>query len=291
MNPFASQCSPSSVAMVQYGGAVKANGSEGRLHDLIIHESIKQLIRDMQELEARTACLEHENASLKLKNSQLELALKSMKHQMASGFCAPAVQGNLSGYAASDGSSNGMFTSWLCPRLCSGLTCRPDIPAASHDTTVLEKKVSEHQNTVTEILEKFNEKLSVEASKRKELAKQCHEHLSVETSKREELVKQVNESQYTLKGVQGRAGVLESNFKTIVKAYQNAHDARCEIDNAATRQALYELYHRYTTLIDDATGEKLDDLWELRDWVVVRLALFDLYGKALQEAKTADIGL
>lgn len=63
------------------------------------------------------------------------------------------------------------------------------------------------------------------------------------------------------------------------------------IDDCATKDALYELYHGYTKEIDDATGDKLDELCDLRDWVVVRLALFDAYGKALREAKTADIGL
>lgn len=63
------------------------------------------------------------------------------------------------------------------------------------------------------------------------------------------------------------------------------------INFCATREALYELFHAYTKDIKDATGEKMDELLDLRDWVIVRLALYGLYEKAMQEAKTADVGV
>ena len=66
-----------------------------------------------------------------------------------------------------------------------------------------------------------------------------------------------------------------------VKTLVEVRLAKREIDNAATRDTLYELYHPYTEDIDKATGAALDELWDLRD----------LYGRALREAKSADIGL
>lgn len=77
------------------------------------------------------------------------------------------------------------------------LTTPIDFTAATNDTTAVEKKVIEHQDTVTKILEKFNE------------------HLSSGATKQEELGKQFTEIQGVLKNVKGRTGVLESKFKTI----------------------------------------------------------------------------
>lgn len=69
-------------------------------------------------------------------------------------------------------------------------------PAPS-DAILLEKQVREHQGTVIEILEKFNE------------------HLQAETKKREEQSKQFTEVQGVLKNIKGRTGYLESKFKTL----------------------------------------------------------------------------
>lgn len=67
------------------------------------------------------------------------------------------------------------------------------------------------------------------------------------------------------------------------------------IDNCPTRERLYEYYQSYSKDIEQAASngyqEYQDNLWALRDRVIIRLTLFDGYGKAVQEAKTADIGL
>lgn len=69
------------------------------------------------------------------------------------------------------------------------------------------------------------------------------------------------------------------------------------VDDAATKEALHFMYHQLTRLMD-GKGKKedgiafqgsLDELFTLRDRVVFRLAVFDLYGKALKEAQTADV--
>lgn len=67
------------------------------------------------------------------------------------------------------------------------------------------------------------------------------------------------------------------------------------IDNCPTREALYEYYQNYSKEIErtasSASQDYQDNLWALRDRVIVRLVLFDGYGKAVQEARKADIGL
>lgn len=64
------------------------------------------------------------------------------------------------------------------------------------------------------------------------------------------------------------------------------------IDNCPTRDHLYELYHQFTKAMDNTSNsEDQDDLWELRDRVLVRLAIFDLYGIAVKEAKVAETHL
>jgi archaellum component FlaC len=73
-----------------------------------------------------------------------------------------------------------------------------NVTANGSDTASLKKRVDEHQDTVNAILERFNE------------------YLMSEVSKRDKLEKQVNEFQYLLKNVKGRVGVLESKFKAMV---------------------------------------------------------------------------
>lgn len=107
MNPNASQFCPSALAMVQHIGAVKESDFENCPRDMIIHESLKHLIQEVQELKGRTAYIEEENGHLTRKNEKLELELSSLKKASANGSAAPAVQANLTGYAASDISSSG----------------------------------------------------------------------------------------------------------------------------------------------------------------------------------------
>ncbi|KAK3681513.1 hypothetical protein LTR37_020876 [Vermiconidia calcicola] len=73
---------------------------------------------------------------------------------------------------------------------------------------------------------------------------------------------------------------------------------RQTLDNCPTRDTLHQMYHRLTRLIDaspkDRAGPFLgdeDELWALRDRVVCRLALFELYGHAVQEAMKAHVDL
>ena len=104
--------------MVHYGGAVKAIHSEGRPHDLVVHESMKQLLHEVQDLKARTESLERDNAGLKLANVHLKQELKAAKNLTTSSFFPLAVQSNLSGYAASEASSTG--------RVVHGIAISPD---------------------------------------------------------------------------------------------------------------------------------------------------------------------
>lgn len=76
-----------------------------------------------------------------------------------------------------------------------------------------------------------------------------------------------------------------------LKALENEKEIERKIDNAATRDLLYEMYHRYTKDLDNAEGDRYDAIWAYRDRVVWRLSTFEAYGKALKEVKSADIGL
>lgn len=72
------------------------------------------------------------------------------------------------------------------------------------------------------------------------------------------------------------------------------------IDDASTKDALYRCFADLSSMIasgDDGMtrtcGEfhgTFSELWPLRDRVVYRLASFDSYVVAFQEAKTADLG-
>lgn len=81
------------------------------------------------------------------------------------------------------------------------------------DTAGLEKKVQEHQGTVTQILEKFNESLVAG------------------TTKQEELSKQLTEIQGVLKNVKGRTGVLESKIKSVAAEVDELEVAVQEVRN------------------------------------------------------------
>ena len=73
------------------------------------------------------------------------------------------------------------------------------------------------------------------------------------------------------------------------------------IDNCSTRDGLYQMYHQLSRDIDAAgklhpffsgpfEGTE-DELWAFRDHVIVRLAVFEAYGKALKEAQKAEVDL
>ena len=69
-----------------------------------------------------------------------------------------------------------------------------------------------------------------------------------------------------------------------------------KIDDAATRDSLCIMYKQLSN--DIYKSKRIgpfegnpDELWALRDRVVRRLALFDKYDAALQEAKNADVDL
>lgn len=83
--------------------------------------------------------------------------------------------------------------------------------------------------------------------------------------------------------------MLNQQLNLLMDAFQKFKEMYRKIDGCPTRDALYQMYHDYTDDMEDASGDQLDELWDLRDRVVVRLALFDLYGKALKEAKSADV--
>lgn len=107
MNPNAAQFSPSSTAVVEFGGPVKSDVFDHRPQDLIVHESIRQLVQDVQELKERAVTLEHENLSLKQTNVQLKLRVETLEQASINASIAGAVKPNLSGYAASESSSTG----------------------------------------------------------------------------------------------------------------------------------------------------------------------------------------
>jgi hypothetical protein len=109
MNPNASQFSPSALAMIKHDGAVNASDFENCPRDLVVHESLKHLIQEVQELKLRATNLEDENTQLRGENEQFKLQLSSLKKAFANGSAAPAVGTNLTGYVASDTSSTGML--------------------------------------------------------------------------------------------------------------------------------------------------------------------------------------
>lgn len=107
MNPLASQFSPSSFAVVPYGGPVKANRAEAHPKDLIMHESIKTLVHEVQELRVEMHDVKTRAIILEQENGHLKLQMTALKQLQRHDTGAPAVQGNISGYAVSDVSSTG----------------------------------------------------------------------------------------------------------------------------------------------------------------------------------------
>lgn len=79
-------------------------------------------------------------------------------------------------------------------------------------------------------------------------------------------------------------------LKTLERDVDNRTKDKRAIDNCATKDRLYEMYNQFTTTIDNTLdSQDQDDWWELRDRVLVRLAIFDLYGTAVREAKAAVV--
>ena len=100
MNPNAMQFSPINGAVVKHTAA--SDHTDDNTRDLIMHESIKQMLHEMSELGDRVVNVEQENATLKLE-------VKFLKQSQANGVNGLAVKSNLTGYAASEASSSGRF--------------------------------------------------------------------------------------------------------------------------------------------------------------------------------------
>ena len=72
-----------------------------------------------------------------------------------------------------------------------------------------------------------------------------------------------------------------------------------QVDDAATKDALYRMYHQLTDAVfnEDARGRSgpfhgdPDMLFTLQGRVIRRLALFDHITPAMEEAKAADVDL
>ena len=73
-----------------------------------------------------------------------------------------------------------------------------------------------------------------------------------------------------------------------------------KIDDASTRDALHSMYHQLDHALFKMDGNRrridpfegtFDELFTLRDRVVSRLAIFNLYDEALAEAKLSVVDL
>ena len=86
---------------------------------------------------------------------------------------------------------------------------------------------------------------------------------------------------------------MERELELLRQTLDNNTDEKRAIDNCPTREALYEKYQNYSKdIAESAVGSAYGDhVWAMRDRVVCRLVFFDDYGKAIQEARAADIGL
>lgn len=86
---------------------------------------------------------------------------------------------------------------------------------------------------------------------------------------------------------------LEEQLSKLSHDLKAMTQAKRKIDNCPTREGLCKMYHEYTERLDNPEivlgTDAGDELWELRDRVVSRLAIFNLYGRALMEAKNADL--
>ena len=82
-------------------------------------------------------------------------------------------------------------------------------------------------------------------------------------------------------------------LQTLQQTVDNHLQEERAIDNCPTKEALYEKYQNYSKDIDQTQSGTAyyDHVWAMRDRVVSRLTIFKEYGKAIQEARTADIGL
>ena len=80
-----------------------------------------------------------------------------------------------------------------------------------------------------------------------------------------------------------------------MQAMKKKADMEEKIDEAASRESLHIMFHQ----LNDIMAEKclcaggfegtFDELFPLRDRVIRRLAVYDHYEKAFQEAKKADV--
>ena len=89
---------------------------------------------------------------------------------------------------------------------------------------------------------------------------------------------------------------LAKEFHSLQRIVQARTKQHAKIDDCPTRDSLYEFYHLLDRDIAAAEGGRngpfegdFDELWHLRDRTVGRLAMFDLYGEAMKEAKNAVV--
>ena len=91
---------------------------------------------------------------------------------------------------------------------------------------------------------------------------------------------------------------VQRDIEGVKQAARNKAKQEQKIDECSLRDGLYKMYHQLTKFINANKPHPYfngpfqgseEELWALRDRVVCRLALFELYGNALKEAQTADV--
>ena len=185
----------SSIANTSQSSKVtdRVQGQSETPHDLIVHETLKQVLREVQELRARCGSLEAANVELK---SNMQLLIHSFSANVPG---TPEVNGNLTGYASSDASSSGKFGTpamVFVVRKFNAFNAEPQM-SSQKDFESLNRHVDQHVTTVKEILERFRDYLTTEMDARKTLERQ------------------VDEIRRNLTGVKGRTGTLEAKCKAI----------------------------------------------------------------------------
>ena len=84
--------------------------------------------------------------------------------------------------------------------------------------------------------------------------------------------------------------ILKADIQALKITILNEKDEKRTIDGCPTRDALIGMYRKYTKDMDETpSGAYQDRLWDMRGRVITRLAMFDVYGRALQEARTAEL--
>ncbi|KAK3725053.1 hypothetical protein LTR37_000563 [Vermiconidia calcicola] len=304
--------------------------------DLIVHETMKQLVEDLHDLRARCSTLETANAELHANMSALEASHASN----TPGF--PVVNGNghrdLTGYASSETSSVGH----------PGSVQRPS-QAESEARAALEKELERTRYNITGVKGRTGSLESKMKSLQAELEgfeidngqRRGRELTRSQSALIDNIEKKVESLQYGLGGaladikvvqdgvqaqsmimngldlgetgdnsganadlsmrlafLQAKLDDLKSELDATKQDVALKAKQRQTIDNCPTRDTLHQMYHQLTRLIDVSPKDRAgpfvgdeDELWALRDRVVCRLALFELYGRAVQEAMKAHVDL